>query len=350
MKTLDKIIESVSRILLHRFNAGPKTEIKETEYSYNIACPYCLDSAKRDSKRRGHLYKDSLAFHCYNCGIHRSIFDFLKDFGELNKLSFEEMDNIDAVFKSNIAAQNTIKNSVNVNAIFDNQLINQYAFSYNHIKDFYKLVNVKGTIAEKYLLQRGQRNLDIHLYDPVKNSVWILNTTKTNKIIGAQIRTLSKSTQIEKYYTKSLKKIYSDQGMLVTDEISQLNKISLIFNILHVDFSQPIKVLEGPFDANLLSNSIATLGLLKTLPFYFDSMVFIFDHDKAGTRKALEFINKGYKVFLWDKFLKDHQKLAKTFKEKIDITDIIVNAKKYSLPINSLNNYYSADIYDAYFL
>ena len=48
---------------------------------YNFRCPYCGDSQKRKNKARGYLFKikNNFTYKCHNCGVGRSLANFLKD-------------------------------------------------------------------------------------------------------------------------------------------------------------------------------------------------------------------------------------------------------------------------------
>ena len=48
---------------------------------YNFRCPYCGDSQKRKNKTRGYLFKikNNFVFKCHNCGMGRTLANFLKD-------------------------------------------------------------------------------------------------------------------------------------------------------------------------------------------------------------------------------------------------------------------------------
>ena len=48
---------------------------------YNFRCPYCGDSQKRRNKARGYLFKvkNDFVFKCHNCGMGRTLANFLKD-------------------------------------------------------------------------------------------------------------------------------------------------------------------------------------------------------------------------------------------------------------------------------
>ena len=52
---------------------------------FNCRCPFCGDSQKNKQKARGYFYtknKNTLLYHCHNCGITRSVKSFLKQFDQ----------------------------------------------------------------------------------------------------------------------------------------------------------------------------------------------------------------------------------------------------------------------------
>ena len=52
---------------------------------FNFRCPYCGDSQKRKNKARGYLFKikNNFTYKCHNCGVGRSLANFLKDHDHL---------------------------------------------------------------------------------------------------------------------------------------------------------------------------------------------------------------------------------------------------------------------------
>jgi len=54
---------------------------KKNRGLYTFRCPYCGDSQKYKNKTRGYLYpiKNDYNFKCHNCGVTRSLTNFLKD-------------------------------------------------------------------------------------------------------------------------------------------------------------------------------------------------------------------------------------------------------------------------------
>ena len=54
---------------------------RKKEDLYNFRCPYCEDSQKRKNKARGYFFriKADMVFKCHNCGVGRTLPNFLKD-------------------------------------------------------------------------------------------------------------------------------------------------------------------------------------------------------------------------------------------------------------------------------
>lgn len=348
MEYLEKIRSILEEIVYDRFGHGPKIDVRQTNYSLQFACPYCGDSLKSERKKRAHIFTDDYSFHCFNCSTHKSLFNFLNEFNKINRFSLTELDDLGNCINEHAKDYAKIRTSVPIDIFFNTSVIESFAISRKDFKKHYSLNEVKGTVAEKYLLERGQQVYEKYLYSDKANQIWILNLTRGGKIIGAQTRALYRTEN--RYYTYSLKKIYSDMSLEWQAECDDMEKLSLIFNIFCVDFNKPIKVLEGAFDANLIGNAVSKTGADKHLPFTLDDMIYIYDYDKKGREKAMEAINSGFKVFLWDKFLNDHKDLCLNINNKIDITDVVKSARKTGTSIKSLSNYYSEDKYDLYYV
>jgi len=45
---------------------------------YNFRCPFCGDSKKSATKKRGWWYNDTCSYHCFNCGTNLSGIKFLE--------------------------------------------------------------------------------------------------------------------------------------------------------------------------------------------------------------------------------------------------------------------------------
>ena len=65
-----------------RLVGGRLDKFKEKKSGlYNFRCPYCGDSQKYQNKARGYFFlkQSDIIFKCHNCGVGRTLGNFLKD-------------------------------------------------------------------------------------------------------------------------------------------------------------------------------------------------------------------------------------------------------------------------------
>jgi hypothetical protein len=116
---------------------------------------------------------------------------------------------------------------------------------------------------------------------------------------------------IIKTYT-DLAKIFL-QKSIPKQLVEDANFLNNYFNILNVDFAQPILIAEGQFDSLLLNNCIASSGVTKAKNILSSlgakgSIRIVFDRDKAGKTQMMNLIKQGYSVFLWNKAISEARK------------------------------------------
>jgi hypothetical protein len=206
---------------------------------------------------------------------------------------------------------------------------------------------------------------DYHLTPRWKEKCIVMLNKSGDKLLSMQIRNLKpgdkrlfKIFNFEKIYTMR----YPDEDVDEL-EIMSYNKISNLYNILNVDWDEPVTITEGFLDSTFVPNSLSGIGLnsLDDISFLMSedlNIRFLLDQDNAGVKKSLEMLDKGYKVFLWQLFV---EKLIKNKTDKYE-------AKKYALKIKDLNklvqemknpdafnklkleNYFSNDMLDKMYL
>ena len=125
-----------------------------------------------------------------------------------------------------------------------------------------------------------------------------------------------------------------------------VDKSEAIYNFHHINKTQPVVVLEGPFDSMFVENAIATLGLslAEKMQDQIDKLdaYYLFDNDEAGNVKARKFLKAGKFVFLWKDFLKE-MKLTKDVK---DINDAILKLNKDKFTFEELKKYFTNSYVD----
>jgi len=326
----EETTSKLSEILQHEFRGIPyKQQIKKTVDGLNFACPFCGDSATDVRKKRAHfILKGNWSgnFKCFNCGKFMKINNFFRAFDVPMSLSAISYVNEHV---TNLTTFHTNSNEV-TSEVLDKSSVIQYSVKKDYIKKYLGLYeidknNINSVEGYNYLIDRCQYNFNNFLYDPRGKYIVILNIVDTDKVFGIQIRDITGKKKA-KYLTMSLSKIHNK---ILKDDIeipSNVEALSTVFNIFNIDLYRPILVTEGPFDAFLLPNCIATSGASKSigidLPFWF-----VYDSDKTGNEHAMKMLEKGYNVFMWEKLKKDlglpNKNPYSSNKFKWDINDVI---------------------------
>ena len=343
-----ELTEKLSFILKNEFYGNTQKQIiKKVSDGLNFACPFCGDSATDNKKKRAHFIlkgKWSGNFKCFNCGKFMRIPNFFKEFD--NPISLSALTYI-TNHTTDISTFTNNDNNQLISEILDKNLAIEYSVSKDYLKKLLNLYEIENNSiclpGYQYLINRCQYNFNNFLYDPKGKYILILNLIDNDKIFGIQIRDITNKRKA-KYLTLSLNKIHKN---ILKDNIEvpdNLESLSTVFNIFNVNLYKPLLVTEGPFDAFLLPNCIATAGASKSigidLPFYY-----VYDSDKTGNEHALKMLNKGYNVFMWNKFktdlgLPDKNPYSKN-KYKWDINDAIIWCKQ--------NNYNQHIYWSKYF-
>ena len=224
--------------------------------------------------------------------------------------------------------------------------LNRWGIERSAVEEKFNLRPMDRAKIYPYLRKRLQPDMTRFSWSQEKQQLYIFHIIpNTTKILGFQIRNFLSST---KYVTYKLSKIYEILNLEVTDNVIELDPISTTFGILDIDISKPVTVFEGPLDAFLYRNSIATCSSNIDSPIDFSTLRYFYDYDKAGKTAAMEKLNAGRQVFLWKKFF-SVSKIDEPLK-KMDLTDLLVLAKRKDLQLPKLSNFFSNDKYDIYWV
>ena len=337
---VEEITEYLKYILLKTFpNNKPKQQIFPNIDRITISCPYCGDSVHDPYKKRGNIILDGEFagyYKCFNCGIFKDVNTFLKDFQVNPDLSV-----IDYVSK----IKENISHNYNydINTLLDIEKIESISFDREFFKSKFKLIEIKNSEIEKYLVGRLQFDFTKFLYNPNKKYLVVLNLTPNKKILGFQIRNFDKHKV--KYKTFKLSKIY--EILKIKKDINlEIDTLSQLYNITNIDYTKPITLFEGPLDSFLFKNSIANAGATKHFPLDLE-LRYWYDDDKVGREKAIEKINNNQSVFLWTKFREDFDIPYRT---KWDLNDIILWFTKNKIQIPYFDTYFSNDPLDIIYI
>lgn len=319
-----KLEKSILKILEKNHSHPAKKQISYTKKSFNFACPYCGDSSKKMSMKRGHIYFSDMNYKCWNCGIFKPIISFMEDYEVTESYNIPEIDHLRRLSHSsnlNSYLSGNKSSSGSGGSILDLFDVENYAISRRIIMEVFGLVNVdENEKIREELIRRKQimREEDkaIFAYEPRLDSLYIMNLTKDgSRVVGLQVKLYATEKNKKKlegkprfatYLYSEICKNYLHFKSLNRDISERLDMFSPMYNILRISPYKPINVFEGPMDANMMLNSIATSSAYRSIfiqngrYFYDNSLV-----DETGKKMSIKMLEKGYTVFLWKKFIDD---------------------------------------------
>ena len=369
--TLDNIKNKIQEILNKKFanDSYIKRKIDVYHDRLNFSCVCCGDSLSDIRKKRGNLYLDTLVYHCYNCGAHMGINTLLHRFNE-------ELSNEDKIVVHEIQ-QNAKKFEKRVSSSQSSMsmtLLDKLAIPKDILfKQLGIISPYKDVTASNYLKSRmiNIKDWKYFAYNPLTKELYILNTSPSDRVIGFQIRQLDPKSHKQRYTSSRLTKIYSDvfnkdingivERLLLKESLGQkyieeedgvenivanLDRLSGIFNIMNVNLSQPLTIMEGPIDSLAIANSIALQSAAKHLDGFFDEVEnvrYLFDNDKTGKEMSLKKMKNHKKVFLWGQYLD-------MIKSKTNIKDINDLQKQNLFNIDIIEKCFSDDEFDAMYI
>ena len=261
---------------------------------FNFRCPYCGDSQKRKNKARGYLFKikNDFVYKCHNCGVGRTLSNFLRDQDTLLHDQYVMEKFKDGKFtgkhstvpkpKFNFKTPDFVKTDTGLEKISDLNIFHE---------------------ARKYLEQRGIKDLDYFYYCP-KFKEWTNKQKKTfdtlrqdhpriiipfkdkeGNLFGYQGRSLALNAKL-RYIT------------IMLDE-----EQPKIFGLDRIDTNKSIYITEGPFDATFIKNSVAMAGSdIDIRSFNWSDHIWIFDNEPRNreiVNRISKVIDRGDKVVIW---------------------------------------------------
>lgn len=300
-------------LLMTRFPTTPeKHSVFANPKGYTIACPICGDSTKDVNKKRGHIYLATASFKCWNCSAYRPLHIFLDQFN-VGELTPSDM--------NKLSVQHVMKNSTSKRSLAefynkDNMLDKNSIMKAHRLTDITK--SVGGT---SYLIGRNafiEGRLDDMAWNDKYENLYTFNMFD-GCVIGLQLRLskpMSNGSRFISYnyndiQAKMLKLEEYDMGLA-----QSFDRVSLIYNILNVDFTKTVNVFESAINSKYFENSIALWGSGTMLSIKNGN--YYFDNDNAGRKASMKMLNEGNMVFLWQLFLKDYKRFVRCS----DINDI----------------------------
>ena len=273
---------------------------RKKEDLYNFRCPYCGDSQKRKNKARGYFFriKADMVFKCHNCGVGRTLPNFLKDnapdlydeylmerykngttgkgsFVPKPKMKFEK-----PKFKKKGELQSCSelnKEHFALGYLLGRRIPEKYFSELYFVEDFCTWVNTQKPTFQD--VKKDHPRIIIPFIDT--NGEWF----------GFQGRSLTADDKL-RYIT------------IMLDESK-----TKIFGLDRVDFDKTIYITEGPIDSFYIDNAIAMAGAdVDWNALDGKEVVFVYDNEKRNrdiVKRMEKAIDKGYEIVIWPDNLKE---------------------------------------------
>ena len=270
---------------------------------YNFRCPICGDSQKNKSKTRGYLYsvKADMNFRCHNCGASMTLSNFLKEIDPVihKQYVFER-------FKGGKTGRGTVVEEpkfkfeppefkpkipkVDLPKASENPQAKQYL-------ENRKLDSTKFYYTDKF---KAWSNSHKHTFDDLTYDEprIIIPLIYQNTLIGFQGRSLGPNKV--KYIT-----------VMLNEEAPK------VYGMDQIEKGRSVYVVEGPFDATFINNSIALCGSDGDLE-HFKAYDFIYAYDNEPRNKEI--------VGRIERCIRDNKRVViwpNTIREK-DINDMVL--------------------------
>lgn len=276
---------------------------KKNEKLWNFRCPYCLDSQKKESKKRAYIYakNNDLFFKCHNCSKGTTFSNFLNFVDPIIHKEyimdrFVSGDN----YKNHNYKQPVLLSSKTIDKLFKK-------------KNTYKNIDLDSiaSLENKHFARTyiESRQIPIDFYDK-------LFFTKNFKSYVSQFD-LEKSKSLKDKDPRIVIPFFDESGDLIAFqgrslEDSSVRYISikvkeenqLIFGLERLNPNNRVWVFEGPIDSLFIRNGLAVSGsdLTKLIGKYND-IVFVFDNEpnnKDIVKIMGNIISKGEKIIIWN--------------------------------------------------
>ena len=259
---------------------------------YNFRCPICGDSQKNKSKTRGYLYgvKADVNFRCHNCGASMTLSNFIKTLDPVihKQYVFER-------FKVGKTGRGTVVEEPKFDfkpPQFAPKLDLPKASEIQGAKDY---LEKRSLDAKKFYYTSSFKKWVNTLVTKFDNIEYdepriIIPLIYENQLIGFQGRALGPNSV--KYIT-----------IMLNEEAPK------VYGLDSIDRKFPVYVVEGPFDSNFVSNSVALCGSdgdLKCLETC--DLIYVYDNEprnKEIVSRIERCIRNDKQVVIWPNHTKE---------------------------------------------
>jgi DNA-directed RNA polymerase subunit RPC12/RpoP len=278
--------------------SGRLEKFKKSNSTYNFRCPYCGDSQKNQNRARGYFFqkKGSYIYKCHNCGVGRTLANFLKD--QDQRLYSEYV--LEA-YREGSTGKGTKIPLPELN-------FEKPRFQKNIFSDLEKVSDLNKTHVARKFLEARKLPPELFYFCP-KFKTW----TNKHKQVFKDTRYDESRIIIP---LKDKEGIFGYQGRSIYPQ-SQIRYITVmldesktkLYGMDTVNENETIYITEGPFDSHFLGNAIAMCGSdvdYRSLPYR--DRVLVFDNEprnKEIVNRIEKAIGTGDKVVIFPSNIKE---------------------------------------------
>jgi len=272
-------------------------KFKKSDNTYNFRCPYCGDSKKNKNRARGYFFpkKGSYIFKCHNCGVGRTLPNFLKD----HDISLYD-EYVLETYREGVTGKGS-------KIPLPEFKFDKPSFKTNIFSDLHLISDLNTTHQARKFLDRRRLPPDQFYYCP-KFKEW---TNKHKKVFRDtnydESRIIIPLRDKDGVFGYQGRAIYSNSSLryitVMLDEEKQK-----IYGLDKVNTEEPIYVTEGPFDSHFIRNSIAMCGSDVDLSCFDYRFVYVFDNEPRNREicvKIAKTIQAGHPVVIYPKQIKE---------------------------------------------
>lgn len=239
-----------------------------------IGCPICQEGNSKGKKQRCHLYyyDNNLMVHCFNCGMHHHFGKYLKEYFPL-------------LYKQYLLDSGIIKNDFKENPKLESKPKELKLFTFKDIGlDFIPITDSKRGMA--YLYSRGvdPKYFKLFYYGNYRNlgDGIVIPFWYNDKMYGFQYRNINK--KIFRVYLPPQNQGYKIYNFFSSEK--ELYVFESVFDLYSNDLplEKKISAFGSDIDINKFKNK---------------KLIFCFDNDETGYKKALKYAELGFKIFVW---------------------------------------------------
>ena len=267
---------------------------KKNSNLYNCRCKLCGDSQKNKSRARGYFYsvKNNTNYKCHNCGINISLNNYLKQ--------------IDPVLHQQYCLEKYSSGFTGKNFTAETP---KFDFKKPVFKKTLNLPKASENFLAKSYLEDRKLNPD-DFYYAEKFKEW---TNTVHKTFDQKALKYEESRIVIPLYYK--KELIGFQGRSIGP--SQIKYITImleedapkIYGYDTVNLSNPVYIIEGPFDSTFIINSVAMCGSdLNLKDLNISHPVYVYDNEPRNQEihKRMESrIESGESIVVWPNLIKE---------------------------------------------